>query len=143
MVAVVERLEVAAEQIREVRKSLVSEGQTYRLDIAHQAIQSAIGLLDSPMLSPNGGTSTIDAQGDGVLSNVVWERPRKHQRFEAQLLKNGKIRLPDGRGPFSPSGACRALVNGEFDGWREWKYWDQGEEKWLRIGELRATGYFD
>ena len=143
MVALLERLGVAAEQVREVRRSIESDGQGYRLDIALQAIQSAIGLLKSSTGSPTGYAAPAEGDHDGFPVNVIWERPRKRQRFEGQLLKNGKIRLLDGRGFFTPSGACKALVGGSFDGWRDWKWWDEGEEKWLPIDELRVGGYFD
>ena len=143
MVALVERLEVAAEQVREVRRSIQSEGQGYRLDIALQAIQSAVGLLKSSPIGSNGYVAPAEGDRGGFPINIIWERPRKRQRFEGQLLENGKIRLLDGRGSFTPSGACKALVGGSFDGWRDWKYWDEGEEKWLPIDELRVAGYFD
>ena len=53
MDAIKERLQVAAEQISEVRKSIQSEGQVYRLDIALQAIRCVIPLLHTPPVSPN------------------------------------------------------------------------------------------
>ena len=144
MDAIKERLQVAAEQISEVRKSIQSEGQVYRLDIALQAIRCVIPLLHTPPVSPNGYVAQAEGRGDGFPINVIWERPRKHQRFEGQLLKRGKIRLADGRGPFTPSGACTALVRGSYNGWREWKYLNEGEkQEWLPISELRETGYFE
>ncbi len=139
-----ERLQVAAEQISEVRRSIGSEGQVYRLDVALQALQGVISLLETSPLSPNGYISLSTEKSNGFPINVVWPRPRKNQRFDGVLLKNGKIRLADGRGPFTPSAACSALVKGSFNGWREWKYLDPGEEQeWLPIAELRLAGSFD
>ncbi len=146
MVVLVERLEVAAEQVREVRKSVQIEGQRYRLDIALQAIQSTISLLKSPDFRTDGDAEPAEKNHVWSPIPVIWSRPRKGQRFEGHLLESGKIRLLDGRGPFTPSGACQALVKGFFNGWREWKYWDEGQAgggQWLPIGELRAAGCFE
>ena len=139
-----ERLQVAAEQITEVRRSMQSERQVYRLDVALHAVRGVISLLETSPLSPNGYVAPTEGKIDGFPVKVIWERRNKNKRFEGQLLKNTKIRLADGRGPFTPSGACRALVGGSFNGWREWKYLNEGEEQeWLPIDELRGTGFFD
>ena len=141
---IVERLDVAVEQLNQVRRSIESEGHGYRLNIALQALKSAIALLERAGLSGNGQSSAGVEGPDGMFPiSVIWERPRKGQRFEAQLLRDGRIRLSNGRGPFAPARACIELVGGSFAGWRDWKYFDEADQKWLPIAQLRAAGYFD
>ncbi|MBI2166368.1 MAG: hypothetical protein HYU29_08220 [Chloroflexi bacterium] len=145
MVALMEQLKVAVEQIRQVRSSIESEGQRYRLDIALQAIERTMSSLESPATESNEYVAPPEKDHHGFPAKVIWVRPRKGQRFEGLLLRNGKIRLPEKDATFTPSGACMALVRGSFDGWREWKYLDEGGEyeAWLPIDELRVAGYFD
>lgn len=147
MDALVERLNVAVEQIRGVRRSIESEGQGYRLDIALQALEGAIGLLQSSLVDSSAHVESPGGDRDAWPIKVIWERPNKHQKFEGWLFKNGKIRLSDGRGPFTPSGACKALVQGSFNGLRDWKYWQEGEKQgegeWLPIKQLEQAGEFD
>lgn len=58
---------------------------------------------------------------------LVWNRPRKGQRYEATLLEDGAIRLPDGRGFRSPSGAAMAVADVvSYDGWYAWRLGDNG-----------------
>ncbi len=142
--AIKERLTVAAEQISEVRRSMQKTGQVYRLDVANQAIRAAISLLETPPPSPNGYSAVTQERSDGYPIKVIWERPRKNQRFEGQLLSNGKIILSDGQGPFKPTAACHALVGGSTNGWIAWKYLNNVEEQeWLVIDELRSAGDFE
>ncbi|MSQ32661.1 MAG: hypothetical protein EXR59_05480 [Dehalococcoidia bacterium] len=59
---------------------------------------------------------------------VIWERARTKKKYEGKLSKDGRIFLSDGSGPFTPSGACMHLVSGAFNGWIEWKYFDDGNK---------------
>ena len=142
---IIERLEVAVEQIRHVRRLSTSETSRYRLDIALQALQNSMPLIRaSGNAGSSGNVKAPEANaGDGAGSvTVVWERPRKRQRFEGELLPSGRIHL-DGRGTFTPTGACKAFVPVEINGWSAWKYWEEDEKRWLPIDELRKAGWYD
>lgn len=58
---------------------------------------------------------------------LVWNRPRKGQRFEATLLPGGRIRLSDGREFRTPSGAAMAAADVvSYDGWYAWRIGEEG-----------------
>ena len=141
---VIERLGIATEQLRQVRKALPNGGQGFRLEVALQAIRSAMDLLKSST-RPLDGTKDNSSAHHGLFPiKVIWERRNKNQKFEAHIQSDGRIRLMSGYGRFSPSGACKEVVgDGSFNGWREWKYWDEGTQDWLPISELRDAGYFN
>lgn len=128
MSTLVGRFGATAEQLRKIRR------------IAFRCLKSAMGWL---LTSSNGRVESSGEAHDVWPIKVIWPRPRKQQAFEGQLFGNCTIRLSDGRGPFTPSGACKVLVEGSFNGLREWKYWEEGEGKWLPIKELERAGCFD
>ena len=70
-------------------------------------------LIDSHQLSP----------GD----ELVWERPRRRERFTAVVTDNGCLRLGDGRIFPSPSGAAVALAGGSHNGWIIWVHTRTGK----------------
>ena len=136
-------LDMALEQVDQLRKSAANQGQAYRLDRLRQEIQTAgdrVRALVTRLKKGDGSPPPEDAHT--FLMMVIWDRPRKQQKYEAFLTPDGKIRLADGRGPFTPSGACKELAGGQFDGWREWRYWDEDGQKWLPIDEGRKAGWF-
>lgn len=142
MDAIKARLNVAAEQIQEVKRKKEVEENNYRLYVALQAIHEATNLLNKLVDGLNGSTPPRGQSNERFPMKVIWERPRRNQRFEGLLLESGKIRLSDGRGPYSPSGACNALAKGNFNGWVLWKYWEAGLNEWRTIWELREAGEF-
>ena len=133
-------LKVAEEQLRLARDLVTDPEACVRMDVAIQAIYQARS-------SDKGGAQAAE-EGQGKRVGVWplpirWSRPRKGQVFEAHLLPDGRVRLSDGRIK-SPSGACKASVGrSQWDGWREWRYWDEGAGTWLSIDELRKAGWFD
>jgi len=58
----------------------------------------------------------------GVPTALVWERPRRGQRFDAVLHPDGRIQLPDGFHYRHPDVAASA-VSGSYtaDGWSVWR----------------------
>lgn len=78
----------------------------------------------------------IDADLLAVGETLVFERPRLRQRFTAEITRQGRIRLADGREFRSPSraGVEAAQVN-SLDGWTAWMVERSGE----RLDELRLT----
>lgn len=53
---------------------------------------------------------------------LVWDRPRLGERYEAEVLENGSIRLADGRTYSSPSrAAMEAAGIPSYDGWYAWR----------------------
>ena len=55
-------------------------------------------------------------------TSLIWKRPKKGQEFHAMLLKDGIIRLADGREFKSPSGAAMAVAEVvSYDGWYAWR----------------------
>ena len=71
MDAVKERLEVAAEQLREVRETNKSSGQDYRLEIALQAVQSAISLLKTAPTSTSEQLPREEEFRDGFPIKII------------------------------------------------------------------------
>ncbi|WP_425955962.1 hypothetical protein [Xylanimonas sp. McL0601] len=71
-----------------------------------------------------------DADGDlvalaasiGVPTLLVWERPRRGQRFDAVLHPDGTIELPDG-GRYRHPDIAASAVSGSYtaDGWSVWR----------------------
>jgi hypothetical protein len=61
----------------------------------------------------------------GVLhpdQSLVWDRPRLGERYAAEVLENGSIRLEDGRAYSSPSrAAMEAAGIPSYDGWYAWR----------------------
>jgi hypothetical protein len=54
--------------------------------------------------------------------SLVWDRPRLGERYAAEVLENGAIRLADGRTYSSPSrAAMEAAGIPSYDGWYAWR----------------------
>lgn len=65
-------------------------------------------LLDAGLLEPN--------------QPLVWDRPRLEERYSAEVLENGSIRLNDGRAYSSPSRAAMEAADiASYDGWYAWR----------------------
>jgi hypothetical protein len=64
----------------------------------------------------------------GVPTALRWERPRRGQRFDALLLPDGTIELPDGARFRHPDIAASA-ASGSYsaDGWTVWRLQATGE----------------
>ena len=133
-------LRVAEEQLKEARRLTDNVEAWVRMDAAIHLInlvRSRTRAAEEP-----GGQAAARAEGFWPLP-IRWLRRNKDQKFEAHLLADRRVRLDDGR-LGTPSGACRMAVgHSQWNGWKEWHYWDEEAESWLPIGELRAAGYFD
>jgi Restriction Enzyme Adenine Methylase Associated len=67
-----------------------------------------VDLLDAGLLDPG--------------QQLVWERPRLGQTYEASITENGSIRLPNGHVFSSPSAAATEAAGiPAYDGWYAWK----------------------
>lgn len=58
----------------------------------------------------------------GKETALIWDRPRRRQRFTATLDESGAIHLADGDTYFNPDAAARAAANSRTsDGWNVWR----------------------
>jgi hypothetical protein len=64
----------------------------------------------------------------GVPTALTWERPRRGQRFDALLLPDGTIELPDG-GRYRHPDIAASAASGSYtaDGWTVWRLQPTGE----------------
>jgi len=86
------------------------------------AAGGTIGGLDFREVTLSEVTQTLSTP-----TTLVWNRPKKGQRYEATLLEGGVIRLGDGREFRSPSGAAMAVAEVvSYDGWYAWRLGDGG-----------------
>jgi hypothetical protein len=67
------------------------------------------------------------AKAVGAPKDLVWVRPKKGEQYDAVLLADGHIELPNGSTFRSPSGAARAAAQVvSYDGWYAWRVGQAG-----------------
>lgn len=89
--------------------------------------------LPEPSGPPKGPLAPLmDA---GLLKSgavLHWNRPRRGERYEVVVLRNGQLEAPGGQRFNTPSGATDGLAGGSNDGWECWRT-DDGDT----LGDLR------
>ena len=77
-----------------------------------------------------------DLVSSGLLrpgSQLIYEMPRRGERFLADVTKEGKIRLSDGSEFETPSGAATGACGAIVNGWRAWRDAETG----MSLDQLR------
>lgn len=122
---------LAARQEETVR--LIAKEWDLRYDEHHQdltAVEEAkLGGSDHRARPTAKRVTVAEAVRAGLLAvgeTLVWERPRKHERWEVTVTADG-LRLPDGREFSSPTAAAKAVNGGSNASLSVWKRESTGQ----------------
>ncbi len=76
---------------------------------------------------------------------LVWDRPRKGERWFATVTENGRLRLDDGSEYPTPTAAARAAAGGRrgggLDVWKRTRNGQKLSDIWKQVPSAGAVGY--
>jgi hypothetical protein len=117
-------IRVSVYEDQQGRRFVDVEGEHEPDFAADKAVEGAVGTVDHTKLDGR-RIRVADLLDAGLLrasQTLVWDRPRLGQRYSAEVLENGSIRLEDGRAYSSPSRAAMEAADiPSYDGWYAWR----------------------
>lgn len=111
-----------------------SEGPASAHDGQAPVLSSPLADLATPPVAPTPATPephpllSVLAEATSAPAKLIWNRQRRGQRLTAWLRADGLIALADGRLYADPSQAATGAAGavGQVDGWRAWRFGEDG-----------------